>query len=256
MHIFFPVLYAVHTGNSSCQERYLLTVPESKLIFSFNRTSRQTGYYTTQHILFMGRTRRTKRLTQVREHWNIASLRRPHVWPYLAPVPLTPFLINTKFHQNVECCNLKYIQPITMKFCTHHDSYIVVTFAKLRCADATGTIESILQECTRPIWAIFIYIIIWWFCSQWSSGPTVSSRDMGNVPFMGFPDTNFCVSTNLLLTQNERVPTSCTKFLDRSDMACVYVVIYIDILTISPIRIWSILYFVDTTQCHCRSCLK
>ena len=179
MHIFFPVLYAVHTGNSSCQERYLLTVPESKLIFSFNRTSRQTGYYTTQRILFMGRTRRTKRLTQVREHWNIASLRRPHVWPYLAPVPLTPFLMNSKFHQNVECCNLKYIQPITMKFCTHHDSYIVVTCAKLRCADATGTIESILQECTRPIWAIFIYIIIWWFCSQWSSGPTVSSRDMG-----------------------------------------------------------------------------
>ena len=53
--------------------------------------------------------------------------------PVLVPVPLTGFRSNSKFDQNLECSNLKCTQPITMIFCTRHDSYIVVTYAKLRC---------------------------------------------------------------------------------------------------------------------------
>ena len=55
---------------------------------------------------------------------------RTHV---LAPVPLTVLRSNSKFDQNLECSNLWYVQPITKKFCTRHDSYTVVTCAKFRC---------------------------------------------------------------------------------------------------------------------------
>ena len=51
-----------------------------------------------------------------------------------APVPLTVFRSNLEFDQNLECSRLKYAQPITRKFCTHHDSYryTVETCAKFR----------------------------------------------------------------------------------------------------------------------------
>ena len=42
-----------------------------------------------------------------------------------APVPLTVFRSNPKFDQNLECSSLKYALPITMEFCTHHDSVTV-----------------------------------------------------------------------------------------------------------------------------------
>ena len=35
---------------------------------------------------------------------------------------------------NFECCSLKYVQPITKKFCTRHGSVTVVTYAKC-CRD-------------------------------------------------------------------------------------------------------------------------
>ena len=50
-----------------------------------------------------------------------------------APVPLTVFQSNSKFDKNLECCSLKYAQLITTKFCTHHDSFTVVTCAKFCC---------------------------------------------------------------------------------------------------------------------------
>ena len=50
-----------------------------------------------------------------------------------APVPLTIFRSNSKFNQNLQCSGLKYILPITTKFCTRHDSYTVVTCARFRC---------------------------------------------------------------------------------------------------------------------------
>ena len=51
----------------------------------------------------------------------------------LAPIPLTVFRSNSKFGQILEHSGLKFAQPITMKFCTHHDSYTVVTCAKFHC---------------------------------------------------------------------------------------------------------------------------
>ena len=45
----------------------------------------------------------------------------------MAPVPLTVFRSNWNFDQNMERSSLKWIQPITTKICTLHDSYTVVT---------------------------------------------------------------------------------------------------------------------------------
>ena len=42
----------------------------------------------------------------------------------LAAVPLTVFRSNPKFDHILECSNLKYVQPITTKFCTRHNSYV------------------------------------------------------------------------------------------------------------------------------------
>ena len=50
-----------------------------------------------------------------------------------APVPLTVFRSNLTFDQNLECSSLKYVLPITTKFCTRHDSVTVVTCAKFHC---------------------------------------------------------------------------------------------------------------------------
>ena len=52
---------------------------------------------------------------------------------HLAPILLTLFRSNSKFNQNLQCSGFKYSQPITMKFCTRHDSFTVVTCAKYRC---------------------------------------------------------------------------------------------------------------------------
>ena len=43
------------------------------------------------------------------------------------------FRSNSKFNQNLECSGSKYIQPITTKFCTSHDSVTVVMCAKFHC---------------------------------------------------------------------------------------------------------------------------
>ena len=51
----------------------------------------------------------------------------------LAPVSLTRFRSNSKFDQNLECCSLKYVNPITTQFCTPHDSVTIVMCAKFCC---------------------------------------------------------------------------------------------------------------------------
>ena len=50
-----------------------------------------------------------------------------------APVPLTIFQSNLKLYQNLQPSGLKHALPITMKFCTRHNSYTVVMCAKFRC---------------------------------------------------------------------------------------------------------------------------
>ena len=50
-----------------------------------------------------------------------------------APVPLTTFLLNSKFDQNLQSSSLKYTLLITTKFCTRHDSYTVMMCAKFYC---------------------------------------------------------------------------------------------------------------------------
>ena len=42
---------------------------------------------------------------------------------HLAPVPLTVFLSNSKFNQNLEleCFSLEYAHRITTKYCTRHE---------------------------------------------------------------------------------------------------------------------------------------
>ena len=52
---------------------------------------------------------------------------------HLAPVPLSIFRSNSKFDENSECSGFEYTRPITMIFCTRHDSDTVVTCAKYRC---------------------------------------------------------------------------------------------------------------------------
>ena len=51
----------------------------------------------------------------------------------LAPVLLTVFQANSKFHKNLEGSGLKHAQLITMEFCTCHDSYTAVMSAKFHC---------------------------------------------------------------------------------------------------------------------------
>ena len=46
---------------------------------------------------------------------------------------LTIFRSNSKFDQNLQGSDLKCTLLITTKFCTRHDSYHVVTYAKFRC---------------------------------------------------------------------------------------------------------------------------
>ena len=50
-----------------------------------------------------------------------------------APVPITIIQLNQRFDQNLQCSGLRYTLPITMKFCTCHDSVTVVTCAKFSC---------------------------------------------------------------------------------------------------------------------------
>ena len=52
---------------------------------------------------------------------------------YQAPVPLSIFRSNSKFDENSERSSFEYIGPITMIFCTRHDSDTVATCAKYRC---------------------------------------------------------------------------------------------------------------------------
>ena len=62
-----------------------------------------------------------------------------YIYPYSsrslhqAPVPLSIFRSNSKFDENSECSSYEYTRPITMIFCTRHDSDTVVTCAKYRC---------------------------------------------------------------------------------------------------------------------------
>ena len=48
----------------------------------------------------------------------------------LVPVPLMVFWSNLKFDKNSQCSGLKCAQPITMKFCTRHNSVTIVKCAK------------------------------------------------------------------------------------------------------------------------------
>ena len=57
----------------------------------------------------------------------------PHVNEWQTPVPLRLFQSNSKLDQNLQCSGLKFTPPITTKFCTSHDSVIVVTCAKFCC---------------------------------------------------------------------------------------------------------------------------
>ena len=54
-------------------------------------------------------------------------------FPGQARVPLTIFRSNSKFDQDLQGSDLKCTLLITTKFCTRHDSYTVVTYAKFRC---------------------------------------------------------------------------------------------------------------------------
>ena len=55
------------------------------------------------------------------------------LWRDKAPIPLRVFRSNSKFHQNMRRSSLKYVQSITAKFCTRHQSYTVVMCTKFRC---------------------------------------------------------------------------------------------------------------------------
>ena len=67
----------------------------------------------------------------LRGHCHACS--RPGNLSHQAPVPLTIFRSNSKFHQNLQYSSLKCTLPTTTKFCTRHDSVTVVTCAKFRC---------------------------------------------------------------------------------------------------------------------------
>ena len=51
----------------------------------------------------------------------------------MTPVPLNIFRSNSKFDENSERSSFEYTRPVTMIFCTCHDSDTVVTCAKYRC---------------------------------------------------------------------------------------------------------------------------
>ena len=67
-------------------------------------------------------------------YWQLPiSTQLPWWWSVSRPpIPLTVFRSNSKFDKNFECCSLKSVQLIATKFCTSHDSYTVVTYAKFR----------------------------------------------------------------------------------------------------------------------------
>ena len=66
----------------------------------------------------------------------------------LAPFPLTVFRSNSKFDQNLECCSLKYAQPIATKFCTRHESYTVIQI-KI-CAEYRDMLPRPRLVCQEP----------------------------------------------------------------------------------------------------------
>ena len=56
--------------------------------------------------------------------------------PSQAPIPLTLFRSNSKFNQNLESSGLRHSQPVTTKFCTHHNGFEVLHIPQqLHCCD-------------------------------------------------------------------------------------------------------------------------
>ena len=93
-------------------------VSESQLLQ--NKWNKVSGY--------VGRNHRCN----IFSHWPRPCLAKDRK-QVLGPVPLTIFLLNSKFDQNLQCSGLKYTPPIIIKFCTHHGSITVVTCAKFQC---------------------------------------------------------------------------------------------------------------------------
>ena len=78
---------------------------------------------------------------------------------FLPPIPINVFRSNSKFDKNLLCSGLKYAQLISMKFCTHHDSYTVVTCAKFHCDWLNKLWTKVLQIFIQfQIWLKYI----WW----------------------------------------------------------------------------------------------
>ena len=76
----------------------------------------------------------------------------------LAPVPITVFRSNSKFHQNLERSSLKCVYPITTKFCTHHDSVTVnVNDAGMQ---TRYTVKLFIARSYSPGWHMARYIIL------------------------------------------------------------------------------------------------
>ena len=113
----------------------------------------------------------------------------------LAPVPLSIFRSNSKFDENSECSSFEYIRPITMIFCTRHDSDTVVACAKHRC-------DQPRIFYTRVFW-IFIEMCL--VLCEGNRRPLVDSPSQkeGNGEFWCFFSV---VSLNNILKKQSRCP--------------------------------------------------
>ena len=70
-------------------------------------------------------------------------IKKPHETLGGDYAPQTVFRWNSKVDQNMERSGLTYVQPITTKFCTRHDSHTVVA-----CTNFLWSVEQIISQST------------------------------------------------------------------------------------------------------------
>ena len=126
----------------------------------------RTGEKTLSELMMVSNTDTS--MHHIRPQWVIPSHMDNEIFrAHQAPVLLTVFRLNLKFNQNLECSSLKYVQPITTKFCTCHDSITVIMCAKFpfdRLSTFYTRAQQILVE--FRIWSKYIVSLVGWVPGQ------------------------------------------------------------------------------------------
>ena len=88
---------------------------------------------------------------------------------------------SSEIAQNLECSGIRYSQPITLKFCTRHDSYIVVT-----CVQNFVVIGRTC--CKRALQTVLVYHVLVRICAIFETADRSQYINMDHFRCLHYSD--------------------------------------------------------------------